>query len=362
MYGVMPPAPAHESFSVERVDKHFFGGKATKKEITITFDPADGAPGIHLLLVIPHVHPNDPSSRAGFPVFVGPNFCGNHLLVADPSVALPTAWMPADCPGCVNHHATEAGRGSQAEVWAIEQSIDRGYAVATFYYGDVEPDHANAPDGLRAWLRHGAAQSEPKDTGAVAAWAWAISRAIDYLVTDQEIDARRIAATGHSRNGKAAALAAAFDERIALAVPLQAGCGGTAPSRGKIGESVKAINDRFPHWFNDEFKKFNDQPDRLPFDQNCLIALIAPRPVLLACAEEDTWSNPVGQFDMLRSADAVYRFLGGEGLAVKEMPATGNLTSGQLSYYIRPGKHSMTRADWKIFLDFADQEFARHAN
>ena len=206
MYGVMPPAPEHVSFKVERVDKNFFGGKATKKEVTISFDGAGGAPGIHLLLVIPHAHPKDPSSRAGFPVFVGPNFYGNHLLVTDTNVALPTSWMPAECPGCVDHHATDAGRGSQVDVWAIEQSIDRGYAVATFYYGDVEPDYANAPDGLRAHLARGSTPDQVNDTGAIAAWAWGISRAVDYLVTDKEIDARRIAVVGHSRNGKAAGL------------------------------------------------------------------------------------------------------------------------------------------------------------
>jgi len=105
-------------------------------------------------------------------------------------------------------------------------------------------------------------------------------------------------------------LAAAFDERFALAIPLQAGCGGTAPSRGKVGESVKVINDHFPHWFNAEFKRFNDQPEKLPFDQHCLIALCAPRPVLLANATEDTWANPEGQFQMLQAADSVYRILG----------------------------------------------------
>ena len=104
---------------------------------------------------------------------------------------------------------------------------------------------------------------------------------------------------GHSRLGKTALLAGAFDERIALVIPHQAGCGGSAPSRGKVGESVKQINNGFPHWFNGAFKEFNDQPDRLPFDQNCLVALVAPRPVLFSNAVEDTWANPEGQFEVL---------------------------------------------------------------
>jgi len=147
-----------------------------------------------------------------------------------------------------------------------------------------------------------------------------------------------------------------LDERIALAIPLQAGCGGTAPSRGKVGESVKQINDHFPHWFNAEFKKFNEQPERLPFDQHCLVAMMAPRPVLLANAVDDKWANPAGQFEMLQLAEPVYRLLKAGALDAKEMPETGKLVSSKLGYYIRPGKHSMTTGDWKVFLDFADRQ------
>jgi hypothetical protein len=368
MYGAMPPAPVHETFTLESEDRHFFGGKATKKEIVIHVSADADAPVIHLLLIIPNSPVKKSSADAvrgagaqqlmspvhhGFPVLLGLNFCGNHAVVADPGVSLPTAWMPKNCPGCVDDRATEAGRGTQTNTWAIEQSIARGYAVATFYCGDVEPDLNGAPTGLREWLRR---KSPDNDCGAIAAWAWGLSRAVDYLVTDPDIDARRIAVTGHSRLGKTALLAAAFDERIAAVMPVQAGCGGTAPSRGKTGESVKSINTAFPHWFNDQFKKFNEQPDRLPFDQDCLMALAAPRPLLIMCAREDAWSNPPGQFEMLLAADPVYRFLGVDGLKTKTMPAANEFECGRLTYFIRPGNHSLTPADWKIILDFADRE------
>jgi hypothetical protein len=150
----------------------------------------------------------------------------------------------------------------------------------------------------------------------------------------RDVDARRIAALGHSRNGKAALLAAAFDERIALPFPHQAGCGGSAPSRGKVGESVKAINSNFPHWFNAQSKQFNDAPERLPFDQNCLVALCAPRPVLFSAAEGDQWANPAGQFEVLQAADPVCRFLGVEGLAAKPMPLSRELVASRLGYFI----------------------------
>ena len=363
-----PPARLKIESTIERVDKNFFGGKATKKEVTIAFGPPD-APRIHLLLVVP----NDRKKPA--PVFVGLNFCGNHALVSDPTVRVPAGWMYANYPGVTNNHATEAGRGTQVDVWAIEQSIDRGYAVATFYSGDLEPDRPDAPEGIRAYYAH-RPTSEPsgstsRESGRQSTHlrgpgtssrlgnhhrlGLGAARAVDYLQTDKDIDHKRIAVVGHSRNGKAALVAAAFDERIALAIPLQAGCGGTAPSRGKTGESVKQINDRFPHWFNAEFKQFNEQPERLPFDQHCLIALCAPRPVLLPNAIEDTWANPAGQFEMLQAADPVYRLLKAGGLEAKQMPEPGKLIDSPLGYYIRPGKHSMTKEDWKVFLDFADK-------
>src|SRR6185369_11358159 len=209
------------------------------------------------------------------------------------------------------------------------------------------------------YLRKGQSQPGPHDWGTIAAWAWGIMRAVDYLHMNPDIDTARIAVVGHSRLGKTALLAGAFDDRIDLIIPLQAGCGGTAPSRGKIGESVEKINTSFPHWFNDEFTKFNTQPEKLPFDQNCLVALCAPRPVLFANAQEDTWANPDGQFDVLKAADPVYRLLGAGGLDAKTMPELNRLVDSKLGYFIRPGKHSMTPTDWQIFRDFADKHFGK---
>lgn len=222
--------------------------------------------------------------------------------------------------------------------------------MATFYCGDVDPDRKDKREGVQPHYPN------TFDWGTIRAWAWGISRVVDYLVTNKDIDSKRIAVVGHSRLGKTALVAAAFDDRIALAIPLQAGCGGTSPSRGKVGESVERINTSFPHWFNANFKEFNQHPDKLPFDQHCLIALCAPRPVLLANAEEDQWANPNGQFEMLKAAEPVYRLLDGGGLDAKEMPPNNKLIDSKLGYYIRPGKHSMTVGDWKVFCDFADKQ------
>ena len=348
-YGYFPP-PAKIKTTVEEVDKKLFGGKATLKLVTLSFAPKD-SPKINLMLVVP----NERKSPA--PVFLGLSFSANYTLVTNPLVPLPTVWMNGRLPGVTNNRATEAGRGKLMDVWNIEQSIDRGYAVATIFCDDIQPDRTNATTGVREFF-HGSKNPE-QDWGTIAAWAWGLQRAVDYLETDKSVDRKKIAVVGHSRLGKAAILAGAFDERIALVIPLQAGCGGTSPARGKIGESIKRINTSFPHWFGGEFKKFNDEPERLPFDQHCLIALCAPRPVLLSNATEDTWANPEGQFEILKAADAVYRLAGGEGVASEKMPEVGQLMDSRLGYYIRPGKHSMAKDDWKIFLDYADKHFGK---
>jgi hypothetical protein len=344
MFGVAPPAPKVNA-RIERIDPQALGGKATLKEITLTFAGVDG-PKVHLLLIVPN------KRKGPAPVFVGMNFCGNHAVLNDPKIALNPNWMYANRKGVKNNRATDASRGTDVDVWNIEGAIDRGYAVATFYSGDIDPDRADVREGVHKYF------GKEYDWSTVRAWAWGYSRVIDYLVTDPDIDATKIVAVGHSRLGKTTLLAAAVDERIAVAIPHQAGCGGTGPSRrrgDKGAESVKRINTSFPHWFNVHFKAFNDEPERLPFDQHCLIAMCAPRPVLLSNADEDRWANPTGQFELLVAADPVYRLIGAKGVAATKMPAIGKLMDSPLGYFMRDGKHSMNREDWRVFLDFADR-------
>jgi len=355
MYGPIPPKPAQMKATVTGQHHDFLGGKATLRLVTLDAAPKEpNAPRIDLMLVVPNQRPGP------VPVFLALNFWGNQAISPDPRIPLTRGWLRNNCRGCTNNAATDAARGTQSQDWPLAEIVSRGYALATFCNADLDADRPDASLGLYAWLAgNDPDRNNPTNRGPIAAWAWGFHRCVDYLVTDRDIDARRIATLGHSRNGKTALLAAAFDERIAMAFPHQAGCGGSAPSRGKTGESVKAINDRFPHWFNAEFKTFNDNPERLPFDQNALVALCAPRPVLFSAAEGDQWANPAGQFEVLKAADPVYRFLGSPGLAAREMPPLGKLVASPLGYYIREGKHSMTAADWRVFLDFADQQFRR---
>lgn len=363
MYGAIPKPVKMEAKSLA-VHRDFLDGKATLKLISL--DAGGGGPLIDLMLVVPNNRP------APAPVFLAMNFCGNHALTSDSRVPLTRGWLYSSCKGCTNNAATEAARGGQAPDWPLARLVERGYALASFCSSDVDSDRKEVSDGIYQWLAGGdAAKNNPTNRGSIAAWAWGFHRCVDYLVSDSDVDAKHIAAVGHSRNGKTALLAAAFDERIALSIPHQAGCGGTAPNRvapalaasqsnrRPIAETTAVINNSFPHWFNREFKKFDAVPERLPFDQNALVALCAPRPVLFSNAQEDQWANPSGQFEVLQAADPVYRFLGVEGLTAKSMPPQRQLVDSRLGFYIREGKHSMTVDDWEVFMNFADRHFDR---
>lgn len=346
MYGARPAAPA-VSGKVIHEDAAALGGKATVREIEVGIGL--DAP-VRLLLVTPN------AVKQPVACFLGMNFNGNFQLLDDPKIA-PPRWTRDP------KAAADANRGKERDTWAIEQSIARGYAVANFYSGDIVPDDkVPAEVALRKIRAGGGDERGPADTATIMAWSWGFSCMVDYLLTVPGIDGKRIALVGHSRNGKTALLAAAFDERIAMTIPSQAGCGGTAPSRmdpnskGRPkSETVRIINGNFPHWFCGHFKAFNDAVEKLPFDQHSLIALCAPRPVLLSNAEQDVWANPDGQFAMLRAAAPVYALLGEKINPADQRPPLDTLLSERLGYHIRPGKHSMTKSDWAVWLDYADK-------
>ena len=355
VYGRYPQAKADAKDAAPQAkmlfeDAHAFGGVGTLKEVELTFGPPEW-PKIYLLVATP----ND---RTPAPCFVGMNFGGNHLLLDDQRIRLPQAWIPDRYPGVVEHRATDAGRGAQADSWPLAEIVKRGYAVATFYCGDIQPDRPDVREGMRATLPEQPA--DDAETATIMWWAWGLHRAIDYLVDDPAIDAKRIAVVGHSRLGKTALLAGAFDERVALTVANQAGCGGSGPSRHRDAkaETVAIITKNFPHWFAANFAKFGDDPSRLPVDQNCLVALCAPRAVLFTAAEDDRWANPTGQFEVLQAATPAYELLGVAGLQADAMPAADAplLGEGRLGYWFRSGEHSMTPADWKFYMDFADRQ------
>lgn len=356
MYGAPPAAPDNLQAKVVRRDNQALGGKATLEETTITFGP-EGKGRINLLLITP----NKTKDKA--PLFVGLNFNGNHAVLPDPQIALPTAWM-REGKTAKNNKATEEGRGTEQGVWCAELLVDRGYALATAYYGDIDPDKHDWTDGVHA-LYYKPGQTEPAahEWGSIAAWAWGLSRMIDHLEKHEAIDPKRIAAIGHSRLGKTALLAGALDERIAIVCPHQSGTGGCAASRDNDQETVKRINTSFPHWFNDNFTQFNDHEEKIPFDQHSLMALCAPRPIFDTEGLQDKWANYDNAWRSLSGADPVYKLLGKRGLKAKkpieqdEKITENNL--GELNQYRRDEKHVLNEGYWERILEFADKWYAQ---
>ncbi|MDP6553785.1 MAG: acetylxylan esterase [Pirellulaceae bacterium] len=355
MYGRSPAPRDDMSNELTENDTAALGGKANRKQIRIYFSADREGPHMDLLVYLPA------GAKGRTPVFLGLNFNGNHTVHADPNIHLSRSWIRGKGKGVVKNHATEVARGTSASRWAIDDILARGYGLATIYYGDIDPDfHDGFKNGVHPlFYQAGQTHPKPEEWGSIAAWSWGLSRALDYFESDDQVDHERVAVMGHSRLGKTSLWAGATDERFAIVISNDSGCGGAALSRRRFGEKVKRINTSFPHWFCDNFVKYNDNEGALPFDQHMLIALMAPRPVYIASAKEDRWADPHGEFLSGYHADPVYRLLGTKGIGVSRMPAVDQPVMNTIGYHIRTGKHDVTSFDWKCYLDFADMHFQR---
>jgi hypothetical protein len=350
VYGRSPARPAGARSVVVEEDRKALGGRATRRQVRVLLDGTEAGRRFEILLYVPTAAPRP------VPAFLGLNFNGNHSVHPDPGIRLSTSWLD-EGPGVVDHHATEAARGTDAHSWPVERILDRGYALATIYYGDIEPDHDGAwRDGVRGHFGVGAQGAlGPSDWGAIGAWAWGLSRALDAIQSDPDVDASRVAVVGHSRLGKTALWAAAQDERFAMAISNDSGEGGAALSRRRFGETVEAITRVFPYWFAPRFKDYADHEDRIPVDQHELLSLIAPRPLYVASATEDLWADPRGEFLGAKGAEPVYRLFGRDGLGVDEPPSPDRPVGGTIGYHRRSGPHALTAYDWEQYLAFADR-------
>ena len=295
------------------------------------------------------------NSNKKHPCFLGLNFRGNQSTMDDPSLFITTSWCDARHPGVVNNRATEASRASHSDRWPIEAIVERGYAVATAHYCDIDPDFDDGfENGVHALFpEHRCSEAAPDRWGSIGAWAWGLSRLTDVLVKTDGIDPDGLIVLGHSRLGKTALWAGANDERFKIVISNNSGCGGAALSKRCYGESVAAINRSFPHWFNRNFRKFNDAEDQLTFDQHQLIASIAPRPVYIASAIKDRWADPLGELLSGHHASPAFALLGKKGLDLHELPKTDTSFGDSIGYHLRDGEHDLTPLDWTLFMDFA---------
>ena len=348
----MPDRASAEVVERRVLDEAYLGGRAILEEVRVRVKAAygDGAPEIAEFLMLQAV----PAQRIEpVPVIVMETFCRNHLTIPHPDVTRPDGRGECDGGGAMGFVMSYVF-GRYIATPPLAEILDRGYAVAAVYPGDVVPDSPSAGPVALTRLSSGYTE-EATRWGAVAAWAWTFSRALDVLESDDRLDREAMVLWGHSRYGKAALLAAAFDPRADGVIAHQSGTGGASLSRNKQGESVGDITESFPHWFSDTYANYAGCEAELPVDQHQVLALIAPRPVFLGNARRDVWSDPEGAFVSAQGASPVYELFGKDGLAQDDLKSFK--PSADLVFFIRPGTHGITEEDWPAFLKFLDAHF-----
>lgn len=355
VYGKVPEFDYEMTFITRSIDREALEGTVTRKQLALLFDENRPDLSIEILIYLPN------RVQKPIPAVLGLNFNGNQTIHSDEGIMLPEKWMrPNERMGIRNNRATDQTRGVSSERWQLERIMERGYALVTVYAGDIEPDqHNRMNQGVRSLAYHEHTEPASDEWGTIAAWAWGLSRVMDYLELDEDIAHQQTVLMGHSRLGKAALWAGASDERFAVVISNNSGCGGAALSNRRFGETIGVINTSFPHWFAGNFNQFSGREESLPVDQHMLLALIAPRPLYVASADEDRWADPKGEFLSAREASPVYELFGLEGLPATSLPEINNPVMGTIGYHIRSGGHSVTAFDWDNYLDFADKFFQK---
>ncbi len=351
MFGEVPGDLRIVSYEIIEESDDALNGKAKRKQVEISFKKK----GLTLDFTILIYLPKDVQKA---PLFIGYNFYGNHTISDDVNIVISDAWASNNASlGIQYNQLNEKSRGVRTNRWAIEKIIDAGMGLATVYYSELDPDKNDFSDGIHPFFyKNGQEMPAVNEWGSIAAWAWGLSRAMDYLEKDDDVDASKVIVFGHSRLGKTSLWAGATDERFAAVISNNSGCGGAALSKRKFGETVWRINSSFPHWFCKRFYRFNNKEENLPVDQHQLLALIAPRPLYVASAEEDQWADPKGEFLSTFYATPVYNLYGKKGIETIEMPEVNQPVQNTVAYHIRTGKHDVTDYDWEQYIKWAKQE------
>ena len=365
MYGRVPGKPKDIHYKTTYINNNALNGNATRKEITIYFTKGDDGPSMVVLLYLPN------QAKGKVPVFIGLNFLGIHATQLDSTITITDSWKRinnSNTPILKNEWPVRAGwkrvisnkvaiRGEDVHRWPVEELIANGYGVATAYYQDLEPDNPEGwKTGVRNTMQH-ELNIKPEEWGSISAWAWGLSRMMDYLETDDRVNAKQVIVTGLSRLGKTSLWAGANDQRFAIVVSDDSGEGGAALSKRIYGETIELINRVNPHWYIEKYKTYNFAVDKLPFDQHMLVALAAPRPVYIASAILDTPADPKGEFLSGKFASPVYALYGKTGVGVEDQPPVDTPVGETIGYHVRTGGHDILLYDWKQFMRFADRHF-----
>ncbi len=344
------PQPRHAvSYKITEANGDAFGGTAIRKQVTIFLSKDTSGPKAYLLCYLP-AQTVGPS-----PLLLGISFVTNAMAVDDPALQLGMAWEKGQ--RILQTH-------SSFKRVPVASFIEAGIGYATVYYGDMEPDFKGGfAYGVRnQFLKEGQEHFAANEWGAISAWSWGLSRIMDYLRTDQQVDPHRIALNGASRLGKTALWTGARDARFALIIASISGEGGAALSRRNYGETIQMITDtgRYYYQFAPNYHTFSKRVHELPMDSHMLIALIAPRPLLLQTGNEDYFSDPKGEFLAALAAEPVYRLLKQEGLNTTTMPIAGDTSMlNTLGYYMHQGGHTILPEDYDLFIRFMQKHWTK---
>ena len=351
VYGKVPGKLEISLYEIIEQSDNAINGKAKRRQVRLNFQKDGLSYDFPVLIYLP-------KHTLNAPVFLGINFHGNQTITSENEIIITKGWIAENKSKENINELAENSRGTRMSRWPVEKMIDAGFGLATIYRGDIDPDKVDYTDGVQPlFYGEGQAQPEENEWGNLAVWAWALSRVMDYFEMENEINESKVIVIGHSRMGKTALWVAASDQRFAAAISNNSGCGGAALSKRKFGETIERINEKYPHWFCKNFRYFNNNEEGLPVDQHELIALIAPRPVYVASAIDDRWSDPRGEFLSAFYATPVYELFGEKGISSSQMPEINQPVQNTVAYHIRTGGHDITEYDWEQYINWAKQIF-----
>lgn len=345
-FGRCPGRPEDLRFNVFEEGTLTLGGLARRKQVTVSFTAEASGPQMDVLVYQPV------EASHAVPVLLYLSFTANNLAVDDPNVKVGRIWNRQ------RQRVPATGRRRFGGL-NVRPFLEKGIAVATVYYGDIDPDfQGGLPHGVRqTYLKEGQSAPAANEWGAIAAWAWGLSRVLDYFETDAKVDATRVALMGVSRLGKTVLWAGARDPRFALVIASCSGEGGAALSRRNYGETIAHLTapTRYPYQFCANYQRYGDRVNQFPVDAHLLIALMAPRPLLLQTGDRDKWSDPYGEFLAAVAAEPIYTLLGKRGLGTDQMPPADEAILNELGFLMHDGGHGTVPRDWEVFLTFLDK-------